>query len=202
MLEVYAEMACPFTHVGLQRLVVRRNQLGLDDVAIRIFPWPLELVNGEPLQAALVQVEIDALREQVAADLFAGFDARRFPATSLPAMALAEAAYRSGTGLGEIVSIALRSALFEHGRDIAQPEVLDSIAAAHGVPAPDDSDHRAVLDAFERGKERGVVGSPHFFAGTHSEFCPALEISHREGRFDVAGTTQRLDELLRAAVAA
>ena len=55
-------------------------------VVLRVRAWPLELVNGEPLAADLVAEEVRELREQVAPDLFAGFDPTRFPATSLPAM--------------------------------------------------------------------------------------------------------------------
>ena len=56
---------------------------------VRVKAWPLELVNGEPLAAALVAEEGPTLRAQVAPDLFEGFDRSRFPTTSLPAMALA-----------------------------------------------------------------------------------------------------------------
>jgi hypothetical protein len=43
----------------------------------------------------------------------------------------------------------------------------------------------AVRADWERGKERGVQGSPHFFVGDRGWFCPSLDISHDGGRFDI-----------------
>ena len=53
MIEVFADVVCPFTHVGLRRLVDRRDELGASAV-LRVRAWPLELINGEPLAADLV----------------------------------------------------------------------------------------------------------------------------------------------------
>src|SRR3954464_13451066 len=47
-IEVFADVACPFTHVGLCRLVARRRESNSDAV-LWVRAWPLELVNGEPL---------------------------------------------------------------------------------------------------------------------------------------------------------
>ncbi|MGZ4803623.1 MAG: DsbA family oxidoreductase, partial [Acidimicrobiia bacterium] len=87
MIEVFADISCPFTHVGLRRLIERRDQIGSTAV-VHVKAWPLELVNGEPLSGPLVAEKVVALRSQVAPDLFLGFDAERFPSTTLPAMAL------------------------------------------------------------------------------------------------------------------
>lgn len=65
MIEVFADVVCPFTHVGLRRLVERRHELGSSAV-LRVRAWPLELVNGEPLAADVVAEEVRELREQVA----------------------------------------------------------------------------------------------------------------------------------------
>ena len=48
-IEVFADVSCPFTHVGLRRLVEHRRQLERDDLRIVVKAWPLELVNGSPL---------------------------------------------------------------------------------------------------------------------------------------------------------
>ncbi len=71
-------------------------------------------------------------------DLFVGFRADRFPRTSLPAFVLAADAYAVDLDTGEAVSLAVRDALFEEGRDVADPAVLADVAAAHGVPAASD----------------------------------------------------------------
>ncbi len=65
--------------------------------------------------------EVVELRDQVAPELFAGFRVDRFPATSLPAMALVASAYVAGLGVGEQVSLEVRDLLFEQGVDIADP---------------------------------------------------------------------------------
>ena len=47
--EVFADVLCPFTHVGLHTLSDRRGERGLDEPRLRIRAWPLELINGRPL---------------------------------------------------------------------------------------------------------------------------------------------------------
>jgi predicted DsbA family dithiol-disulfide isomerase len=175
-IRVFADVVCPFTHVGLRRLVERRRELGVGAV-LRVRAWPLELVNGQPLDAALVAEEVEELRDQVAPDLFTGFDPTRFPTSSLPAMALAHAAYRRSSEVGERVSLALRHTLFEEGRDIGTAEVLVDVARAHGLEPPGEVDRAEILADWEEGRRRGVQGSPHFFVGDVGFFCPALEIA-------------------------
>ncbi len=181
MIEVFADVVCPFTHVGLRRLVARRTELGRDDVRLWIRSWPLEVVNGAPVDPALIAEEVDELRAQVAPDLFVGFDPAAFPSTSMPALALTIAAYRVDEMTGERVGLALRHALFEEGRDIADPAVLADVATAHGLDssgaggsATDAED--AVRNEHAEGVARSVEGSPHFFVGGESRFCPSLEI--------------------------
>jgi len=177
VIEVYADVCCPFTHVGLHAIAKRRSELGRDDVLLRVRAWPLELVNGTPLNPVTTAEHVDALRAQVAPDLFTQFDASHFPRTSLPALAVASAAYRQGDRIGEAVSIALRDALFEGGRDISLPGVLVAIANAHGVVDIGPEDDRAVQAEWREGRSRGVKGSPHFFCGKVDAFCPSLDIS-------------------------
>jgi predicted DsbA family dithiol-disulfide isomerase len=175
-IEVFADVVCPFTHVGLRRLVDRRHDIG-ETTPLRVRAWPLEFVNGVALAADVVADEVQELREQVAPDLFAGFDATRFPTTSLPALALAAAAYRSSAERGEEVSLALRHALFEEGRNIASDDVLAEIARTHDLAQPDAEDHAAIFADWEEGRSRGVLGSPHFFVDGEGFFCPSLEIT-------------------------
>ena len=78
IVEVFADVRCPFAHVGLLRFVERRRELGADDISLVVRAWPLELVNGTPLDAAMVSQKIRALREQVAPTLFRGFDEDAF----------------------------------------------------------------------------------------------------------------------------
>lgn len=175
---VYADVLCPFTHAGLRRIVAERADRGAD-VVMDIRAWPLEWVNGEPLDPEFVGSEVAALRSSVAPDLFAGFEPGTFPSTAVPALGLAAAAYGRDLGTGEAVSLALRDAVFEHGLDVAADDVLDRIASAHGVKRPGDD--AAVRAQYEAGHRDGVVGSPYFVVGDHRWFCPALDISHDDG---------------------
>ena len=177
---VFADVSCPFTHVALHRLVERRHSLGRTEPRLQVRAWPLELVNGSPTEPELVAEEIVELRRQVAPDLFRGFDPASFPGTSLPALALAAAAYRRDLVTGEAVSLDLRRALFEHGRSIADRAVLASIADRYDLALPDKRDQDAPVDDWNAGRARGVVGSPHFFLSEESMFCPTLDISRDE----------------------
>jgi predicted DsbA family dithiol-disulfide isomerase len=195
MIEVFADVVCPFTYVGLRRLVDRRRALG-STALLHVRAWPLELVNGEPLAGGLVAEEVQELREQVAPDLFGGFDPLRFPTTSLPAMTLADAAYRRSARLGERVSLAVRHALFEDRRDISSADVLANIAAAHDLEPPDDVDRAAIVADLEEGRRRGVQGSPHFFVDNDGFFCPALEIARVGDRLRITSDPVAFESFL------
>jgi len=197
VIEVYADVCCPFAHVGLRAVALRRSELGRADVVIRVRAWPLELVNGEPLGRTSTAEHVHELRAQVAPDLFSHFDPEQFPRTSLPALALASAAYRLGDRTGEAVSFALRHALFEEGRDISRPDVLARVAVAHRVDVPAVGDDEAVRAEWHEGEARGVKGSPHFFCGTSEVFCPSLDISrNEEGSLQLRRNRQALDAFL------
>jgi predicted DsbA family dithiol-disulfide isomerase len=194
--EVFADVLCPFTHVGLRRFV-RRRERAPRDVVLWVRAWPLEVVNGEPLDAELIAREVDALRTSVAPDLFVGFDAARFPSTSLPALALGAAASRRDLATGEAVALALRDLVFEHGVDVAAPDVLAGVARRFDLRV-DPSDEEQVAADRREGEVRGVVGSPHFFTPDGSFFCPSLDIGHHDDgtldvRFDQAGFDEFVD---------
>ena len=187
---MFADVLCPFTHVGLHTLIDRRVDRALTEPQMRIRAWPLELVNGQPLDPRHIAAEVAALRESVRPDLFAGFSVEAFPNTSMAAFALAAAADRTGDpGLSEEVGMALRDAVFEKGLDIGRPDVVETIAARFDLePLGVDATAAAVHADWDEGKERGVIGSPHFFTADGGNwFCPALAISRDDvGNFIVA----------------
>ncbi len=202
--EVFADVLCPFTHVGLHTLLDRRTERGLAQPRISIRAWPLELINGEPLDASHVAAEISALRESVRPDLFAGFSVETFPKTSMPAFALVAAAERTGdAALTEDVGMALRNAMFEEGLDIGREDVVQAVADRFGLqPVDPEATAAAVRADWDEGKRRGVVGSPHFFTGDGgSWFCPGLAISRDDvGNFIVAwkaGSAEFVDRVFR-----
>lgn len=202
-IEVFADLWCPFTHVGLRAVAEQRRLTGRTDVGIIVRAWPLELVNGHPMDPAGARQHADELIEQVAPTLFAGLDVEHFPTTTLPALALVERAYRSSVAAGERASFVLRDALFEEGQDISDADVLAHIAGELGVGLPDAADHDAIRSDWDEGKRRGVQGSPHFFAGNTNVFCPSLRISREapDAALTIRLDTSRLMAFLEQAFA-
>lgn len=180
VIEVFADVWCPFAHIGLRFVREARHRYGRDDVALVVKAWPLELVNGSPLSPEKTLEHVHELREFVAPTAFAGFPTEHFPTTSLPALALVARASRTSAHLGERASFLVRDVLFEEGRDIGDPEVVADMAARLGIGVPDDADVALVRAEWEEGRRRGVVGSPHFFCGERDVFCPSLQITRKE----------------------
>src|SRR5690349_9913221 len=137
--EVFADIWCPYAQVGIRRFVQRRWAAARNDLVLRVRAWPLELVNGEPLDGDHVAEQIEELRRQATPHLFSGFDLRHFPRTTLPALDLVNDAYARGLRVGERASLAVRDAIFERGADISDPAVLDRlrIDLALGPADPD-----------------------------------------------------------------
>jgi predicted DsbA family dithiol-disulfide isomerase len=197
-IEVFAEIVCPFTHVGLRRLVTARKRRG-SNRRLHVRAWPLEIVNGKRLERELIAQEIAALRASVAPDLFKGFEAGSWPSTSIPAFGLAAAAYEIDVRVGEAVSLALRDALFEEGLDVAAPETLQRIGRRFGVLVPDLAAGSAAAHAdWAVGHRLGVRGSPHFFVDDRDWFCPGLVIEHDARGFAIHTAETRVEEFLAA----
>ena len=200
VIEVFADVRCPFAHVGLRRVVAERSRRGIN-APLYIRAWPLELVNDAPLDADVIGEEAEALRGQVAPNLFRRFDPDRFPTTSIPALALTAGAYAVAPHVGERVALALRWALFEEGRDISSPAVLLDVAETAGVPLPHNCEVDRVREDWAEGAARGVIGSPHFFVGPDGWFCPALAITRTDGSLHIANNQAALDQFIDRALA-
>jgi predicted DsbA family dithiol-disulfide isomerase len=133
--EVFADVLCPSTHVGLAPIRRRIATVGAD-VVLRARAWPLELVNDAPIDPNMGAGKIEVLRRTVAPELFAGFDPTRFPTTSLPAMALGAAAYRVDDTTGQRASLRVRDAPFRGRLRHRRPQVLADLASSLGVHDP------------------------------------------------------------------
>lgn len=182
VIEVFADVVCPFAHVGLRRWVDRRDELGRTDVRLRVRAWPLELINGAPMDPEAVAGKAEDLRTQVAPNLFGGFTPAAFPGSSLPALALTHAAYRHSLEAGERTALRLRQLTFDEGVDVSKPEVIDQVIDELDLPIPDISDDDSVTKDWDEGRQRGVVGSPHFFTPDGGAvFCPTLDIRRVDG---------------------
>jgi predicted DsbA family dithiol-disulfide isomerase len=191
---VYADIVCPFAYVGLTRLLERRHELDRDDVRFRIRSWPLELVNGKPVEGAFIGEEIEEIKPQVAPELFRGFDAGAFPASSLPGLALTAEAYAIDDATGESVAMELRRLLFEEGRDISDPNVLEEVAQRHRLAGV--GSFEAVLAEYAEGRALDVVGSPHFFVDGTSTFCPTLDVKRVDGALRLSVDVAAFEELV------
>jgi predicted DsbA family dithiol-disulfide isomerase len=198
VIQVFADVGCPFAHVGLVRFVERREAAGRLDVRLHVRSWPLEIVNGRPMDPQFIAEEIDQIADQLATGLFDGFDTGAFPATSIPSLALAAAAYRSGIETGEAVSLELRRLCFRDGRDVADGSVLAETASRHEIAVTSDDVDQVHADLAD-GREMGVVGSPHFFTPDGDFFCPALDVGHdAAGHLRIAPDPAGFDRFLDA----
>ncbi len=169
---------------------------GRGDVVFVVRAWPLELVNDGPMSVDKTAEHVHELQEHAAPQMFQHVDLGQFPTTTLPALALVARAYRQDLHLGERASFLVRDALFEHGQNIAEPDVLRDLAEQLGCGVPDDHDHAAVLDDYAEGRSRGVVGSPHWFHGATDAFCPALQIDRADLGLIIHENEIRLQEFL------
>jgi predicted DsbA family dithiol-disulfide isomerase len=175
--EVYADITCPFTHVGLKRVVQHVNDMSSPSEVI-VRAWPLEWVNGTPLDVDAVLVKAAALSDQLGVDDFAGLRADAWPTSTIPALNLAASAYGRDAATGLAVSLDLRAALFERGENVGDADVLAHLAAAHDLPEPAIEASTAVRADYDGGLARRVKGSPHFFVASDDFFCPALDLGH------------------------
>ncbi|MFZ9629960.1 MAG: DsbA family oxidoreductase [Ilumatobacteraceae bacterium] len=200
-IEVFADIWCPFTHVGLRAVDEARRAAGRTDVDIVVRAWPLEFVNGAPMDPAKVHHHADDLRAQVSPDLFRHI-APEFPTSTIDALALVARAYGMSAAVGERASFLVRDALFEEGRNIDDPAVLADLATQLGIDVPDDADRARVSADWEEGTRRGVLGSPHFFGPSSDVFCPSLEITRDpDTGLTIRRSTDRLREFVAACVA-
>ena len=198
--EVFADITCPFTHVGLKRIVQLVDET-TEPVDVLVRAWPLEWINGAPMDPVAVQAKAKALCQQLDVDDFNGFRADRWPDSTVAALNLAASAYERDAATGLAVSLAVRTALFEKGLDISDPAILAEIAEVFDLPTPIEEPSAAVQADYAEGKDRGVTGSPHFWIDEHHDFfCPSLDLGRDHAgdltaQFDTYGLEQFLAHL-------
>ncbi|MBU6329019.1 MAG: DsbA family protein [Acidobacteria bacterium] len=198
-IDVFADIWCPFAHIGLRCAREQLDAAGRPDVVLRIRPWPLELVNSAPMDPDRTTAHIAHLRHQIDDTRFVGFRVETFPTSTIEPLALTERAYVVDPQVGEAMAFALREALFERGIDISDPEAIAALAAEHGIDPPGPEDREAVIASWHEGQARGVKGSPHFFCGDAEMFCPSLDITRpAEGEVIIDLDVDRLAGFLRA----
>ena len=177
-IEIFADVWCPFAHFSLRTVRAFRDRLSPEST-ILVRAWPLELVNGKPLDPVVTAAHVAELRRDVAPELFTGFDPDAMPTTTIGALALVEAANDADAELGERLSVELRDALFEEGRRI-DDDMLARLARRSGLDVSAIGDRGRVESRLEEGRTRGVRGSPHIFIDESGVFCPLLDIERSQ----------------------
>lgn len=196
-IEVFADISCPFTHVGL-KVIAAEIQASDMAVDLRARAWPLEWVNGSPLDSAGVAAKVAALESQLDIDVFDGFHPDDWPDTTIPALNLADAAYQRDASTGFAVSVRLRNVLFQEGRNIPDVDVLADVAEEFTLAEPSLEPSRGVEADYAEGQRRGVRGSPDFWVQGQEFFCPSLDIGHdADGSLTAAFDDKGIRRLVR-----
>ncbi len=197
-IEVFGDINCPFTHVGLKVIVAEIDSLDIP-VDLRVRAWPLEWVNGSPLDVDGVAAKVAALETELGVDDFSGFRRDLWPNTTLPALNLADAAYQRDAATGLAVSLLLRRLLFEEGQDISEQQVLADVADDFALPRPSTAATAGVHADYAEGQQRGVRGSPDFWVEGREFFCPSLDIDHDvEGHLTASFDDDGIREFVRS----
>ena len=183
---VYADIACPWSHLAVHRLLRTRRDMGLDDeVVLDHRPFALELVNRRPTPKRILDAEIPvvgALGPDAGWQMWQG-DGSTWPVTSLPALEAVQAAKEQGPRASEQLDRALRVAFFAESRCISMRHVILDVAAA----CP-DVDAGALAAALDDGRARGRLLAEHRAAeaaeevdGSPQLFLPDGTACHNPG---------------------
>ena len=192
-IQVWSDLLCPFTYVGLLRLRRARSRLGLDGVVqLEHRTFPLELFNGphprrgtDTEAVGLGHIEPDAqFRVWAAADDL-------YPHTVLLAAEAVHAASAQSLAAGEALDLALRRAFWTHSRSISHRQVILDIAGESPTGLVDVTALAAALDSgryradvmadFAVAQTGTVAGSPTFrFADATTVTNPGIHV-HWDG---------------------
>jgi predicted DsbA family dithiol-disulfide isomerase len=213
--QVWSDLACPWSHAVVWRLHDARRRLGLEArVAFDHHAFPLELFNSEPTPRPRLEAE-----SIVAAALAprAGWQpwsapAYAWPVTMLPPMEAVQAARLQSPAASEELDRGLRRAFWGESRCISLRHVILEVAnecdAVDVAALADALDHgrarRALFDDWGIARGGEVRGSAHLFApdGTNAQ-NPGITIGW-SGDNDGAAVIEQndpsaIDDLVRRA---
>jgi predicted DsbA family dithiol-disulfide isomerase len=204
--QLIADLACPWCHIGLARL--NRARADRPDLAVRMRWWPFMLNPNLPPdgmdRAAYVRLKFggeaaarqvyDRIREAGRQD---GIEFAFERITRTPSTLAAHRLILHGEekGRGEPLIAELFEALFERGEDIGRRDRLVEIGAAAGLDRTEvgeflDGRERArdVIAAHQRAEQLGVRGVPMFVVGGRHAISGAQPPEILVGLLDVAAT--------------
>ena len=183
---VYADLACPWAHLAVFRLLETRRRLGVD-VAIDHRPFVLERVNARPTPKPVLDAELPvagALEPDAGWQVWQA-PAWQWPVSTLLALEAVQAAKAQSATASEQLDRALRVAFFGQSRCISVYDVVIDVAKHC-----DAVDVVALERARQQGEARAAVldpapsdvkGSPHLFLPDGSDAPnPGIEL-HWEG---------------------
>lgn len=216
---IFGDIACPWAHLAVYRLLAARERLGLEDrVLLDHRAFPLELINRRPTPKPALDAEVAVLgahEPEAAWQVWQGAD-YKYPVTTLPALEAVEAAKEQGLRASEQLDRALRLAFFAESKTISMRHVIEEVASGCS-----ELDTGKLLEALDEGRARAAVmeqaqvagsdevqGSPHLFLPDGSSVHnPGIEM-HWEGEhgkgFPVidADEPEVYEQLLRTAAGA
>lgn len=183
---VYSDLACPWSHVAVFRLLRARRLTGLDGrVQLDHRPFLLEEINRQPTPRPVLEAEIPVL---AALEPDAGWQVwprspYEWPVTAMLAAEAVQAAKAQGLHASERLDRALRLAFFRDGSCISlRHEILDvarrvDVVDVDGLEAAlDDGSARALLMRSFVSAREIARGSPHVFLPDGSDFTnPGIE---------------------------
>ena len=155
--EVFADVWCPFTHVGLRRFVDHRRETGASTSACGFGRGRSNWSTASRSTSTSSSRRSPRSERSSRPTSSSGSIRSRFPTTTLPALELTGHAYRASTAVGEAVALELRDRLFERGEDIGSPDVLAEVAAAHGLDAAAADSVEIVESDWAEGTSRGNI---------------------------------------------
>ena len=178
-IEVFADIWCPFAHVGLRAI---QERAGPERSHRRVDLGPsVAVAIGErraPRSDGHLATRRRTCESRSPRSCSATSTSDRFPTSTLDALALANRAYRSGLHSGERASFALRDALFEEGRDVSDPRRPripgERSGRGHARRSP-----TARLSWRTGTKESGAVSSAHHISSVATPTCSALRSTSR-----------------------
>jgi predicted DsbA family dithiol-disulfide isomerase len=210
--QLIADLACPWCHIGLARL--NRARAARPDLPVRVRWWPFMLNPQLPPdgmdRAAYVRLKFggeaaarqvyDRIREAGRQD---GIEFAFERMTRTPSTLAAHRLILHGEekGRGEPLIVELFKALLERGEDIGQLERLVEIAATAGLEPPEVAEflegrERAgdVVAAHQRAEKLGVRGVPVFVVGGRHVISGAQPPEILTGLLDLAAAAPAKSE--------
>lgn len=181
---VYADYVCPFCYLGYASL--DQYLAGREDVVVDWHPFDLRARQRRPdgtidetVETGKDEAYFEQARENVErlADEY-GVEMAQPLASEVDSYDAQRVVFRAREAHPEQFQEFHRTvfdALWEEGRDIGDPAVLEALAADAGLPdgfvaetLAEEASREHLESAFEAAQQRGITGVPTFVAGEHA----------------------------------